>query len=472
MLTMLLLAPGFSLADKPVTLGEIHIKAWLAQPQMPPIAISRGPLLQIIERVNPPRARPAAREWEREMHRHRRLSRAAQDALDELERHFEHQLLLHTGNLNELKKQWSSQRQSLEERYERQANDRMKQIQIRETEVTQMLRHSNFAFHKNSFGPAAAKLLLAEMKLARKLNTLRTATNQWREQKRLFNTGQLTRLPAQPKADWNDLLRRLKQVTRAGADRMIRERVAQLLAICLTQQGNLNQAAQVLQDALARNVSWTMEPELQNRLGDLLLEQGHFAQASHAYGAISQSPGSWGFRARLGLAWTRHRLGDDTTALAAINDIRKQLAGLFDSDALNIATAANRLFVHLLAEQDTPLPANLSPRIRDIINALRASFETSLTKTAYESWVAKDGRFSAIKKAHRKFQKCYRTLLATHPDHSGRAVVYLHAGRQAITANLSFGNKHFERCLNQAAKGVESLPNEASAVVILRFYNR
>jgi tetratricopeptide (TPR) repeat protein len=438
---------------------------------MPPIAISRGPLLQIIEQVKPLRLRPIARQWEGEVNVHRRLSRAALRALNELERHFEHQLLLHGEKADELKKQWATQKRRLRARFDREAKERTARIRLREAEVSSILVRTSFGSAHQSVGHAAAQLLLSEIQFARHLDNFRRAKRHWHEQKRLFKAGQLKSEPAKPWPGWSDVLTRLRRVLHAGADRMMRERVAQLLSICLLEQGDQDRAIQVLQTALAKNVSWTMEPELQNRLGDLLLQQKRFAQASYAYAAVSQSSGSWSLRARLGLAWARHRLGDDDRALSAVDDVRKQLAGLFDGDAQSLAAAADELYVQLLVESEQPLSSTLDPRIREAVETLRASREISFAKTPYEEWVAKDGRFSAIKRRSKKFRQCYRKFLRTHPNRSVRAVVSLLAGEQPVLANLSLANDNFEQCLTQAAKGIESLPNEASALLILEFSN-
>ena len=208
-------------------------------------------------------------------------------------------------------------------------------------------------------------------------------------------------------------------------------------------------------------VSWVLDAELKNRCGDALLALGRHAAAARVYGAVSESSGTWLVRARLGLAWARHRMGDDDGALMAVNDVRRRLDGLFEQSAKALADEADRLYAQLLADQGGPLPAGLAPRIVDSTTALRARAATLLAGDAA------DARVGAARDHVPEVRRCYRRLLSDSPAAHRRVLVSLAPRARPTFDGLGPADARFRTCLDGALRPVVSSADARPALLVL-----
>ncbi len=454
-------------ADDPQTrLGTLRVHAWLGKPSMPPIALTRGPLQQIIEGVEPEGIRPSAQAWEDAITRDRRLARAADEALDELQRHYRHQMVVRPGELSQLRVQLARERHRLQSRLDGEAADRAVHLRQRESHILDQLQRSSK--RRKGVGRAASQLLVAEIQFARHQHTHRTLMARWQRRHDAYQRGELAQKPTPPMPFLKPTVSALERVSNLAPDRLTRERAAQLLAVVLHASGDLDAAVRTLQAALKSRVSWTLRAELHNRLGDLLLEQGRFAGAARRYGALKRTDGSWYVRARLGLAWSRHRLGDDDGALAAVKEVRARLAGLFDGSAQALMSEADLLYAQLLADSARALPGGLSLRLKDVVRALRQRHAT-MVPVATTATAAEDRRLAAIADRIGPLRTCYRRLLASSPAARPRGVIAMTPGARATLVGVNTADRRFRTCIGAALRPVVSSRGLPSAILAVEF---
>ncbi len=443
--------------DSHSRLGTLRVHAWLGKPSMPPIALTRGPLQQIIETIQPERARPAAHAWEDAITRDRRLVRAAQEAIEELQRHYAHQLVVRPSEAASIERRLAAETARLRARFEVEADLRSSRLRLRENVIMSQLRRAGA--NRSGAGQAASQLLIAEIQFARHQHTHRKLMLIWERKHRAFLKGERDDDPAEQMPYLKPTIGALVRVGQLAPDRLTRERAAQLLSMVHHANGDLDAAVKTLQGVLKRHVSWALRAELFNRLGDLLLLQGRFAGAARQYGTLREKDGSWYVRARLGLAWSRHRLGDDDGALKAVQEVRKRLAGLFDGSAVALLAEADLLYAQLLADGTRPLPATLGPRLMDVVLALRKRQATMVRRgpdgvppTAATS----PPKLDALTQRIRPMRACYRRFLRSTAGTSVRGVVALRPGTRTSLVSLSTPDRRLRACIDDALRAVPS----------------
>ena len=457
--TAVLLAAALAEAgDAPLALGTLRIQAFVEPPRMPPIPITQGPLQEIIDTIVPEDVRPLAHAWELELDRHRRLLRAAEDALDELDGYYAHQIVLRANEAGALRELGTRERTALEERFARENDERVSSLRSREAGIVSL-----FAAGDGAAGPpsAAGHLLLAEIRFAQYEDTYRTLLARWRQEQRAFLAGERADPPIRPRPYLDPVVRALEVVRGMAADRLTRERTMQLLAVVRVALDDHAGAAAALHDVLKGGASWILDAELKNRSGDALLALGRYAGAARAYGSVTEASGTWLVRARLGLAWARHRMGDDDGALAATIEVRRRLEGLFEQSATALTAEADRLYAQLLADRSGPLPADAPPRVLDSAQALRARATTLLEGDG------SDDRAEAVRDRVPEVRRCYRRLLLDAPGSHGRLLLLLPPrGRPTLDA-AGFGDARFKACLDGALKTVMSPAGAPPGLLVL-----
>lgn len=451
--------------DGPQALGTIRVHAWLEPPRMPPIALTRGPLQQIIEWVEPEAIRTAVYAWEDAITRHRRLLRAAAEAIEEMERHYRHQIVIRPGDSGALRLRLRAERERMEARFEQGAQARETRLRLQESGILGRLRRSGAVSSRG--GSAAAHLVAAEIAFARQQDTGRVLLRRWRHAHQEWAAGNRADEPARPLPFLGGVIGALERVGDQAPDRLTRERSAQLLAVAHQWNLDAESAIRVLEAALRTRASWSMKAELENRLGDLRLERRRFAAAARAYGGVHKDAGSWYVRARLGLAWSRHRQGDDDGALAAVQEVREHLDGVFDGSARALATEADRLYAQLLADggRELPLPG-LGPHLQEAVRQLRARQAELLPLSVRDGGEA-DERLGAIAGRIVPIRACYRRFLRNRPGTSARGVIALSPDASARLVTVSVSQRRFHGCLQDALRGLRSPPSAVPAVVVL-----
>ena len=382
--------------DDAIALGTLRIHAWLARPQMPAIELTRGPLQQVIEDLEPDSLRPAATSWESAITRHRRQRRASSEAMVELQRHFRHQLLLQPARAASLRSELDRSRSQLSVRFASESTARTTRLRLAETPILQGLAGAPKT--------ARGQLLESEIHFARyedawhtSLARMEAAHGHWLE------GGRVGPEPTRPMPMLAGVVSALKTIIGGAPGRLTRERAIQLLAVCYSQLSLDAEAVALLQGARKTRVSWSMAPELANRLGDLLLGNQRFAAASRVYGGVTSRSRSWFVRAQLGLAWARYRQGDDDGAMRAVEAVRRGLSGLVDQSALALVVEADRLYANLLADAGSPTAKDLSPRLADAVKALRKRQAETLPLD-----VGPDGRLEMAAQQTVPLRRCYR----------------------------------------------------------------
>ena len=263
----------------------------------------------------------------------------------------------------------------------------------------------------------------------------------------------------------NDAQQHLNRAAHTAKQRLVRERAAQLLALCAEAEGRVTRAVELLWEVIKRNASWALESQIRNRLGDLLLTSGRYADSAKVYASIPENSGEWRTRARLGLAWARHRRGDDRGAMRAIAEVRRDLQGLFERSAQVLSHETDRLYVQLMAEGDYPLDS-LPPHIAENVRALK--FRLS-SKGEGDAQVAKDGRRSAVLGRFPKLRSCYRKLLHTSPNTTGMVQIIMNATTAPAIVRISLGQQTFRRCITTALADVAALPTDRTAIMTINF---
>lgn len=465
-LVILLGLAGPARADdpKPLTLGTIHVQAWMEKPSMPPIVLTRGPLQQILDGLQPESARPGAATWELEITRHRQLLRAAEVALVELQRHYEHQMAVHPEQADAFRERMLDERTRMQAQLEREETGRLTRLRARESVLLPQLQH--LSRPRRGAGHAASQLLLAEIQLARHQDTFRVLERRWARERRALEAGVTGRAPTRPVPFLGPVIKALERVGDLAPDRLTRERAAQLLAIVHVHNRDPGSATKTLTAVLKSNVSWQLEAELLNRLGDLLLQAGRFAGAATVYGRVKKVAGSWHVRAELGQAWCRYRLTNAAGALQAVRSVRGALEGLFDRSAHAVLAEADRLYAQLLADRAGPLPSQLSPRLRDAVLGLR---RRGAIASQPNQVVAGDGRRRAVASRIPALRRCYRTYLRSAPGQSVHVLLALRASKRPQIVTASAGDATMRACLNRALRPVETLPDDQPAVLALEF---
>lgn len=446
--------------DDAIALGTLRIHAWLARPQMPAIQLTRGPLQQVIEDIRPESLRPAATSWETAITRHRRQRRASREAMTELERHFRHQVLLQPERATALRSELDRSRSLLSGRFASESTARTTRLRLAETPLLQGLSQATKT--------ARGQLLESEIHFARyedawhaSVTRYEVARVQW------LQGGRVGPEPARPMPMLAGVVVALKTIIGAAPGRLTRERAIQLLAECYSRLSLDAEAVTLLEGARRTRVSWSMAPELGNRLGDLFLANQRFAAASRAYGGVTSRSRTWFVRAQLGLAWARYRQGDDDGAMRAVEAVRSGLSGLVDQSALALVVEAGRLKANLLADAGSSTSPDLSPRLTAAVKALRKRQAETLPLD-----VGPDGRLEMAAQQTVPMRRCYRRWLRQRRvrvdvSRTVRAVVAMRPSKAASVVSLSVSDRRLKSCLSRSLDAVVSLPDDRSAIVAL-----
>ncbi len=443
--------------EKPVSLGTIEVRAWLSQPRMPPIALTRGPLQQIIDSLQSAAMRPEAATWEMALTRHRQLLLAANVALRELQRHYHHQLALHPKDARNIRLRLRQEGDKMRKRFEQAEAERAAQLRAREEVMLGRLRPT-----RDQRRGAASQLLLAEIQLARHQDTFRLLRRRWENQKEPDTKS--ARKARRPTPFLSAVVKALEQVGDLAPGRLTRERAAQLLAVVHVENRDPAKAINTLRAVLRTRVSWQLEAELLNRLADLLLDQERFAGAAKIYGQVNKLAPTWHVRAQLGQAWCRYRLSDTDGAISAVMGVRNALRGLFDQSAQELMADADRLYAQLLADRGAALPRALPARLRDAVLSLRQSKSSIPDKRAVA-----DGRRSVVAQRIPALRRCYRTYLRSTSSQPVRVVLSFHGGEAPKVVNQTVPSATLRACLNDALSQVETLPDDLPAMLVLEF---